>query len=148
MSKKDNQGQIRMMVYGTLKDGQVNHDLLKGIEAEFVGYDRVVGKYKMVTLGPFPAVVDDPKAKKDTSIYGEIYAMNEEALAHIDFLEGHPNFFERQKVWTYNNVRVWIYLLGSHDLLLKDTGTPKKIPGGIWEPSFDERKHWERDSVC
>jgi gamma-glutamylaminecyclotransferase len=133
----DDKGTIRVLVYGSLKDGHVNNDILKGCRAKFMGYDCITGRFKMISLGPFPAVIEDPK-REVQDIYGEVYSMNEETLAHLDFLEGHPNFFERNKVWTtHSRKRVWVYMLAGLKF-----DSDKEVPDGLWQPSSDEELFW------
>lgn len=81
-----------VFVYGTLKHGQSNHHLLK--DAEFVGRACTVQPYSMHTTGGYPVVFDRPV----NNIAGEVYYVNDEQLTRLDWLEGHPNFFERRQI--------------------------------------------------
>lgn len=81
-----------LFVYGTLKKGFGNHDLLES--ANFIGEGFTESKYKMLSLGGFPGVVDGTK-----EIWGELYQV--ENLNSIDTLEGYPNFYGRERTTIY-----------------------------------------------
>ena len=78
-----------VFVYGSLKKGYTNHQLLK--HAELLSEGRTHGI--MLHLGGFPAIVDG-KAQ----VFGELYKVTPEILATLDRLEGHPHFYERRLV--------------------------------------------------
>lgn len=113
---------IRVFVYGTLKEGHGNHPALAS--AEFLGTHVVEGGYKMYNMGYFPGVVRD--ADSTDSLHGEVYLVDEPTLQHLDFIEGHPNFYERTKISTPWK-RAWVYLLRPEDV----EGQPV-IPLGDW----------------
>lgn len=73
----------RVAVYGTLRNGEGNHGLLR--DARFIGQGRVEG-YKMVSNGGFPAVY----ATNDNldEIVAEVYEVNETQLMRLHGLEG------------------------------------------------------------
>lgn len=140
MSKRvSDAGKVRVLVYGTLKEGHTNGTLMKKIRADFLGYDFVKGPFKMLDLGPFPALFDAEGA--DNSIRGEIYAMEEEGLAHLDFYEGHPHFFRRRKLWSERlKKRVWVYFQTIDELDNERAGHPCK--DGMWQPMDGELDFW------
>jgi gamma-glutamylcyclotransferase (GGCT)/AIG2-like uncharacterized protein YtfP len=74
----------RVFVYGTLKSGFRNHYLLKG--CEFVGSAATVPTYRMIENG-FPVIIPDPEGKP---LAGEIYSVDDEALARLDQLDVEP----------------------------------------------------------
>jgi gamma-glutamylcyclotransferase (GGCT)/AIG2-like uncharacterized protein YtfP len=82
-----------VFAYGTLKAGFHNHWHIQG--AKFLGVGETVESYKMYDLGHYPGV---KKEEGPTPITGEIYEINDEQLAACDRLEGHPNFYNREKV--------------------------------------------------
>jgi gamma-glutamylaminecyclotransferase len=82
--------EVRLFVYGSLKSGRGNNGLLDG--CQFVGPGYTEGIYTMVNLGMFPGIVEDG----ETSIYGEVYDVDDGTLARLDMLEGHPHFYERK----------------------------------------------------
>jgi len=138
VDKPEDLGKVRVLVYGTLKTNGANAPLMKKIHATFMGFDEVKGPFKMLDLGPFPAVIYDKNINR--TVRGEMYMMNEEALAHIDFLEGHPHFFKRSKEWTTgeDRRRVWLYTL--QDSTGIDTSRYNELQ--MWEPCEEEINHW------
>ena len=138
----DDKGMIRVLVYGTLKKGHSNHGLLEEANAKFIGYDSVTGPYRMFDLGAIPAVVDtDPGS--NNKIRGELWAIHPEGLAALDLLEGHPNFYQRRKLWTdQNKRRAWMYFLMAQNYT--ENAEPKAL--GIWHGSTEEHKFWLDDN--
>ena len=82
----------RVFVYGTLLMGESNSYLLKN--AQFDGVAITKPEYVLVDMKWYPAAVQGGK----TSIWGEVYLVNSYLLDAIDRLEGHPNFYRRQRV--------------------------------------------------
>lgn len=80
----------QVFVYGSLKKGFGNHQLLERGDAKFVG-DAQVSGFQLFSLGPFPAVVPG-----NGTVSGEVYEVGPETLAALDRLEGHPTFYQRQ----------------------------------------------------
>ena len=84
---------VKLFVYGTLKIGCPLHFYLSG--ATFIGEGFVQG-FSMFHLGAFPCIV--PVAEKDKIVYGEIYGVDNDAIAAIDRLEGVPHMYVRKLV--------------------------------------------------
>jgi gamma-glutamylcyclotransferase (GGCT)/AIG2-like uncharacterized protein YtfP len=78
-----------IFVYGSLKRGESNHRLLA--RARFLGRAHTAPFFELYDLGAFPAMV----AGGFTSVAGELYEVDEETLAAIDRLEGHPTLYRR-----------------------------------------------------
>lgn len=128
-------GKPRVMVYGTLKKGHCNHILLK--DATFLGYDSITGPVKLYDLGTIPAAVETPGVTN--TIKGEVYAINEEILAGLDLMEGHPTLYKRIKARTdVGTHRVWVY----HCQAAVDKYNPTEIKS-IWRPFEEELDFWE-----
>ena len=124
---------IRVFVYGSLKKGHGNHRLLEG--AKSLGRCFIEGRYRMLSLGGFPGLVQSDKLES-MKIVGEVYQIGEDQLRSLDFLEGHPKFYERQKVQTpWKNA--WCYFLPESYL----EGYPPV--GNIWRPT-EEELEWFR----
>jgi len=84
-----------LFVYGTLKKGFHNHDLLEN--AEFVCKATTKEKYPMVnTEEYFPYLIDDKGVGHHTQ--GEVYKIDETILAMLDILEGYPEHYDRQQI--------------------------------------------------
>ncbi|WP_456402146.1 gamma-glutamylcyclotransferase family protein [Persephonella sp.] len=96
-----------IFVYGTLRKGFGNHRLLEN--AEFLGIGRTKEKYKMTANGiPFVS-----KNEPVSYIIGEVYKIDDKTLKRLDELEGHPDWYKREKVKiileTGKEVEAWIY---------------------------------------
>lgn len=83
----------RIFVYGTLKRGCRNHDLLA--RANFVGEVWTVPKYLMYDCGRFPALVETEFGRP---IFGELYDVPLPVLEKLDLLEDVPNQYMRGSV--------------------------------------------------
>ena len=81
-----------VFVYGTLRQEEVNHDLL--VRAHFVAEARTEPCFDLFDLGAFPAM----STGGETAVLGEVYAVDEATLARLDRLEGHPSFYQRTQV--------------------------------------------------
>jgi len=123
---------IRVFVYGSLKNGRGNHRLLA--QSKFLGRCYIEGKFRLLSLGGYPGLVASSKVS-DGRIVGEVYQVNEDTLQTLDWLEGHPRYYERQKVATqFKNA--WAYFLPEEYL---SKGLPDAGP--CWHPTEDE-KEW------
>lgn len=93
-----------VFVYGSLMKGFGNHVLLK--ESTFVSSATLSGML-MYSLGGFPAIL--PRGKRTDIVYGEVYEVDDETLAALDRLEGHPRFYERQEHEVFvENYNAWM----------------------------------------
>jgi len=109
-------GKNYVFVYGTLKRGFGNNDLLK--TSEFVGIAETESKYLLLESG-IPFLVDDPCHSKSCKVKGEVYLTDNEVLNDLDSLEGHPTFYERKPIWiTINNKTkyMWTYFYVVDDI--------------------------------
>ncbi|QEW05905.1 gamma-glutamylcyclotransferase family protein [Nitrincola iocasae] len=94
-------------VYGSLKQGHFNHDLLKG--SEFVGEDRLF-EFTLYDLGLFPAI----KRGGSESVLVEIYRVSTEQLHRLDKLEGYNQGEPHKSLYLRIEVEssfgsVWVY---------------------------------------
>jgi gamma-glutamylaminecyclotransferase len=105
-------------VYGTLKNGFGNHQLL---ESSYWAGD---GK----TVHAFPLEIDGLPYLHDASGVGhrvdvEVYEVDDATLADLDRLEGHPHFYKRRKTWItmedWSNCEAWVYFVQTRDLPTK-----------------------------
>lgn len=92
-----------VVCYGSLKRGFGNHRLLEN--SELVN-EEVFFTGKMASLGGFPCVTQHG----NTNIKGEMYSVDDETLARLDRLEGHPTFYERKRLHTTGG-EAWVYLI-------------------------------------
>lgn len=93
-------------VYGSLRSGFSNHDLLDRGGAVQLGDDVIHGDYTMLNLGGFPGLI----LEGDTPITIEVYAVDDRVFNNLDRLEGYPTFYNRKKVGTAHG-EAWIYYL-------------------------------------
>ena len=92
-----------VVAYGSLKRGFGNHRLLESSE---LVHEEVSFTGTMADLGGIPCVTQHG----NTTLKGEMYSVDEETLARLDRLEGHPSFYERKRVHTSGG-EAWIYLI-------------------------------------
>lgn len=96
-----------VFVYGTLLSGLGNHHYLDG--AHYFGEAETVESYRM-TAGGIPYV-----SRRDPicPVKGELYIVNDETLAKLDRLEGHPRFYKREVIHIRigkGHILAWCYL--------------------------------------
>jgi gamma-glutamylaminecyclotransferase len=84
-----------LLVYGTLKRGYGNHRVIEG--AKFIGPYTLRDKFYLRDLGPFPAAI---RSRREGTIIGELYQIDEHILERTDVLEGYPHFYDRTEVDT------------------------------------------------
>lgn len=92
---------LLIFVYGTLKFNQPNHYWLTNPEngiARAISSGKTAKEYPMLiaTRYNIPFLLKVPGV--GNQINGEIYAINEPMLAKLDELEGHPEFYLREKI--------------------------------------------------
>lgn len=103
----------KLFVYGSLKEGFGNHDLLES--SNFLGsYHTEYPHYRMMSLGGFPGVIELDDCGQHHYILGELYEVDDITLARIDMLEGNGHFYTRKLVElseTDDTILAWMYLL-------------------------------------
>lgn len=133
VASKDTQG-IRVAVYGSLRKGLGNHDwALAKYDAEFLGTHVVDEKYRMISLGGFPAVLCADEAHA-TEITVEVYRVTDKCLEALDSLEGHPNWYKREKIDTPWK-KAWMYVMPADGY--KDH---KTVESGDWLDHYTSRE--------
>ena len=110
----------RIFTYGTLMAGQPNHRLL--LRAKRIGPARTQPRFDLVDLGPFPGMVTGGS----TAVTGEVYAVDQETLAALDRLEGHPRFYQRRTIRLANGQWIAAYIYPQ-----RPPGCPL-VPGCDW----------------
>ena len=114
-----------LFVYGSLKKGFDNHNLLSKY-AKRLGKAHTVKKFSMYedSFGNYPYLVDVPFAK----IKGELYEITRaELMQKIDEFEGAPDYYIRKKieVKSHHGVqRAFVYI--REDAEVSDTQEPLK----------------------
>ncbi len=110
-----------IFVYGTLRRGEGNHELLG--TSTFLGEARTVLGFHLRDLGAFPGMFRGGSG----TVAGELYAVDAATLAALDRLEDHPDFFQRTEVALSPGGTADAYLLAS----AHGEGCPH-IPSGDW----------------
>jgi gamma-glutamylcyclotransferase (GGCT)/AIG2-like uncharacterized protein YtfP len=108
-----------MFVYGSLKFGYGNHDLIRHGNGVFIGEAVTVDSdLDMLSMSAFPAVYRGGNHQ----IAGEVYAVGNPCLVSLDRLEGNGHFYTREEVlvkvhnrfglgMTDFTVPAWIYMV-------------------------------------
>lgn len=96
---------LSVAVYGTLRKGEGNHDLLS--KSSYKGTYGLSGPFRMIDLGFFPAVM---KSEGKGHITVEVYEVGETEMRSLDYLEGHPDFYVRELVETPVGP-AWMYFM-------------------------------------
>ena len=112
----------KLFVYGTLRRGQRNNHLL----GKSLHYGTCYIDGTMYSLGGFPFI----NTTKPGIVLGEVFEVNDETLARIDYLEGYSgvednNFYERIQVPCTLGVDVYVYVQN-------DREGNRPIPDGDW----------------
>lgn len=110
----------RVFVYGSLKRGRYNNDLLR--EGRFIG-ERITHDetWIMRSLGGFPGVVKEYHGALSASICGELYEVDDITLARLDRLESNGRFYNRELVQLRGESEpAWMYILISHHSFGRD----------------------------
>lgn len=104
----------RVFVYGSLKRGRYNNDLLR--ESRFIGERTTQDEtWIMRSLGGFPGVVKEYHGALSASIYGELYEVDDNTLTRLDRLEGNGHFYNRELVRLRDESEpAWMYILINH----------------------------------
>ena len=87
----------KLFVYGTLKQHQPNFPIIKSGIFCGVGKLEKSSRYRMVSLGAFPALIPASITESQT-ITGEIWKVDENAFLNVELLEGYPTFYDREKL--------------------------------------------------
>lgn len=119
--------ETRVFVYGTLKAGQPNHSCLDGAIAE--GEAEIgKGKFIMAHLGQFPALF---VSREGPTISGETYLVGDETLRRLDYLEGYPDFYNRDTILVHrkdgSSVEALVYYIEGEPSI-----NDKLISSGVW----------------
>lgn len=130
INKKGTIGQSSSMtyivfVYGTLLSNEPNNHLLA--RARLLGRACTLAGFELVDLGPYPAMVRGGR----TSVIGELYEVDGKTLARLDYLEGVPDYYQRELIELEGGGQALGYLMEPR----KVRGLPK-IDSGSWLERF------------
>lgn len=108
-----------LFVYGTLRRGEAHHRLLG--DARCLGRHRTARRYTMFDLGGFPAIV----AGGRDAVVGEVFAVGQGLLAHLDAYEDCPREYARTRIDTRFG-KAWVYIYR------RRPAGARTVPGGDW----------------
>ena len=91
-------------VYGSLRQGMHNHDLLNN--SQLVETKTVSVPFKMVSFGMYPALI--PDSDKSHDVVFEVYEVNDDVYHNVEMLEGYPDFY--QKAWSADDSFEYYYV--------------------------------------
>lgn len=85
-------------VYGTLRKGFGNYErLLNNKSCTYLGTQKTLPEFKMVSLRGFPGVIPGG----DRSVVIEVFKVkSKDVEQRLDWLEGFPSFYQKMKVQT------------------------------------------------
>jgi len=88
----------RLFVYGTLRSGAVNHQVLtQHVARGGARFERLVStlpRYDLVDLGAYPALLPTGTL----AVHGELWIVDDRALAALDRFEGAPDLYRRTEI--------------------------------------------------
>jgi len=91
---------MRVFVYGTLMEAGANHRVLVDLGARKLGRAVTKEPRTLVDLGPYPALLacDAERDAQASCVHGEVYELDEEAIADLDAFEGCPDLYVRERI--------------------------------------------------
>lgn len=117
-----------LFVYGTLKEGYPLHGIIG--RQEFLGVYKTAPVFKLVTLGPFPALI--PARTNGVEVTGEVYKVDEDTLNYVDVVEGvNRGLYRRVYIEVHDQlaakVKAWAYVsLNAGQFAFEE------IKSGVW----------------
>ena len=119
---------LTLFVYGTLKRGMGNQHYLQRCT-----FQRQASAFGILLhLGGYPGFIPETTGM---SISGELWTIpDEKALERLDALEGHPNYYTRQRISIAGGSECWTYVFTSYHTQRANKVRPiwHHIPSGSW----------------
>lgn len=117
-----------VFVYGSLKAGFPLHNILEGYE--FVGQYKTQPSFKLMNLGPFPALVHADEG--GVRVSGEVYKIDPDVLNYLDVVEGvHRGLYARELIVVHdqlgNQITPWAYVARRSAQYARE-----EIKSGVW----------------
>ena len=114
---------MKVLVYGTLKQGGRLYPHMQSINAEFKE-EVELKDHAMFNLGWFPTIIESP----GDSIKGEVYEIDENGLRILDGVEGYPLLYQRKQT-----EHGFVYYMKDQSIVYEKD----KIESGNWEVDTD-----------
>ena len=112
---------LPLFVYGTLRRGQVSHELMAG--APYLGPARTPPIFELIEMDWYPAML----AEGRTTVVGELYAVEGPLLAQLDDYEECPAVYQRLEIELFGGARAQAYVLRPEHGIDRP-----RIPSGDW----------------
>lgn len=120
-----NERRYRLFVYGTLLEGEPDHELLEG--ATLLGDARTTAAYKLVEVRASAGLIGGG----NTSVVGAVYEVDAPTLARCDLKREHPVLYQRRRVELDDGSHALSYFLG-----LDQVRGCRRVRGGDWRARF------------
>jgi gamma-glutamylcyclotransferase (GGCT)/AIG2-like uncharacterized protein YtfP len=100
---------MNIFVYGTLKKGDQNHELLDS--SRFLCTTQTTESYVMLDFGAFPGVLKPENISQMpvSTIKGEVYEISKNTLEKLDIYEG--EWYFREEIMLENGLSALMYFL-------------------------------------
>jgi gamma-glutamylcyclotransferase (GGCT)/AIG2-like uncharacterized protein YtfP len=118
----------KLFVYGSLKEGYPLHGIIG--RQEFLGVYKTEPRFKLVTLGPFPAVI--PARSDGVEVTGEVYEVDDDTIAYLDVVERvSQGLYNRLRLPVHDQlgtvIKAWVYVsLNAGNFAFEE------IKSGVW----------------
>jgi len=122
----------KVFVYGSLMRGLSNNGCLS--DARYLKAARTAYGFALHSLGAFPAAVRREGAGR---VEGELYEVDEQTLARLDRLEGHPTFYRRQWIRLHDGEAAQAYLVDDDSRASGQVARSPLVPSGNWRDEHD-----------
>ena len=117
--------ECRLFVYGTLRQGEAQHELLAG--APLLGVVSTVPAFHLVDVGPYAALVRGG----GVAVSGELYAVGLQTRRTLDVERQVPLLFTRDAIELADGTHADAYLLESEQVRGR-----RRLAHGDWKQRF------------
>jgi gamma-glutamylcyclotransferase (GGCT)/AIG2-like uncharacterized protein YtfP len=88
---------MKIFVYGSLKRGSFNSDILKGLNANYIDDVSTLERYPLYLLNdPFPYLQNNKGV--GLNVIGEMYELSDQFKSELDAFEGVGYLYKRGKI--------------------------------------------------
>lgn len=129
---------LRIVVYGSLREGMGNHPLLSMNNAQKLSSEVVSLPFEMIDLGGFPGLI---RSDKVNHIEAEVYGVDEPTYKRVERLEGYPSFYDKHTVETTQGTAE-VYVLNQGRQGYSSRGYENSPRVRLYNGVFDWVKHY------